>query len=66
MGRVVNDFHHNRLCDLLKDHGGSVVIGNPNAHEDKNLTPTVILTPSRDSQVMKDEIFGPIMPVYTY
>lgn len=20
MGKVVNDFHHNRLCDLLKDH----------------------------------------------
>jgi hypothetical protein len=31
MGRVVNDFHRNRLCELLRDHKGNVVIGNPNA-----------------------------------
>lgn len=66
MGRVVNDFHKNRLCELLRDHQGNVVIGNPNAYEDKNLTPTVILNPSRDSALMKDEIFGPILPLYSY
>lgn len=66
MGRVVNDFHTNRLCELLRDHKGHVVIGNPNAHEDHNLTPTVILNPARDSDVMRDEIFGPILPVYPY
>lgn len=66
MGRVINDFHQNRLCQLMKDHGGSVVIGNPNAHEDLNLLPTVILSPSKDSPLMKDEIFGPILPVYTF
>lgn len=66
MGRVVNDFHLNRLCDLLKDHGGNVAIGNPRAYEDKNLTPTVIINPDVNSAVMKDEIFGPILPVYTF
>ena len=66
MGRVVNDFHKNRLCELLRDHRGNVVIGNANAHEDENLTPTVILNPAKDSAVMRDEIFGPILPVYTY
>ena len=66
MGRVVNDFHKNRLCNLLKDHQGNVVIGNANAHEDGNLTPTVILNPARDSDLMKDEIFGPILPLYSF
>ncbi len=42
------------------------MVGNPNAHEDGKLVPTVILEPSKDSSVMKDEIFGPILPVYTY
>lgn len=66
MGCVVNDFHKNRLCDLLKDHKGNVIIGNANAHEDKNLTPTVVLNPARDSALMKDEIFGPILPLYSF
>ena len=66
MGRVINDFHKNRLCELLRDHKGKVVIGNPNACDDNNLTPTVILNPAVDSAVMKDEIFGPILPVYSF
>lgn len=42
------------------------MIGNASAHEDGKLVPTVILEPSKDSSVMRDEIFGPILPVYTY
>lgn len=46
LGKAINDFHHERICALLKDHQGTVLIGNANAHIDKNLTPTVILNPS--------------------
>lgn len=66
MGKVINEFHHDRLCSLLKDHRGNVVIGNASAHDDGNLTPTVILNPSKESTVMKEEIFGPILPVLSY
>lgn len=66
MGRPINDFHKQRLCNLLADHGGNVAIGNARAHEDLNLTPTVIVNPAKDSAVMRDEIFGPILPVYSY
>jgi len=66
LGNVINDFHKNRLCALLADHGGTVLIGNANAHEDKNLTPTVILNPLETSPMMKEEIFGPILPIITY
>jgi aldehyde dehydrogenase (NAD+) len=66
MGRVINDFHHNRVCELLRDHQGTVIAGNANAHNDKNLLPTVVLNPSKDSALMKDEIFGPILPIVTY
>ena len=31
-GKVVNDIHYKRLCELFKDHGGEVVLGNRNAH----------------------------------
>lgn len=50
----------------MADHEGTVVIGNANAHEDKNLTPSVILNPNKDSPIMQEEIFGPLLPVYTY
>jgi aldehyde dehydrogenase (NAD+) len=52
LGRIVNDFHMQRLCELMKDHEGNVIMGNPNAHTDSNLTPTVILDPSPDSPLM--------------
>jgi len=66
MAKPINDFHHKRCCNLLKDTGGTIVIGNANAPEDGNLRPTVIDNPSVDAPVMKEEIFGPILPVFTF
>ena len=52
LGRIVNDFHMQRLCSLIKDHQGNVIMGNPKAHTDGNLTPTLIMEPSPDSPLM--------------
>jgi len=41
-----------RLCKLFVDHGGEVVMGNPNAHIDQRLRLTVIKEPSHDSPLM--------------
>ena len=66
LGRPINDFHKDRCCELLADHGGTLIEGNANANLDKKLLPTVILNPSLDSDLMKEEIFGPILPIFTY
>jgi aldehyde dehydrogenase (NAD+) len=67
MGKVVNNFHQNRLCDLFTDiEPSQIVCGNPNVLQDRKLTPTVVLNPAKDSLLMKDEIFGPILPLITY
>ena len=58
--------HHERLCSLFKNHGGKVIMGNENAHNDKYLRFSVILNPDKGSKLMKDEIFGPIFPLLTY
>lgn len=50
-----------RLLQLLKGHHGHVVYGNTD-----KLTPSVIMNPSLDSNLMKEEIFGPILPVLTF
>ena len=54
------------MCGLLKNHGGEVVFGNEKAPDDKNLKPTLILNPKKDSKVMTEEIFGPLYPCFTY
>ena len=65
-GKIVTAFHYKRLCGMLADHGGTVLHGNPNAHEDMSLSPTVVLNPKKDSTMMTEEIFGPIIPIITY
>ena len=65
-GKIITAFHYKRLCGMLGDHGGTVLHGNPNAHLDMNLEPTVVLNPRKDSTMMTEEIFGPIIPIITY
>lgn len=65
-GKIVSKRHYERLCSLLANHGGNVVHGNPDAHKDKWLRPTVVLNPDDNSKLMQEEIFGPILPVKTY
>jgi|LauGreDrversion4_2_1035121.scaffolds.fasta_scaffold1003744_1 acyl-CoA reductase-like NAD-dependent aldehyde dehydrogenase len=48
----------------MKGHGGKVVYG-----EDAPIwggNPTVVVNPSMESALMREEIFGPILPVITY
>ena len=62
--RIVNDKNFNRLAKML-DNENCVIGGETNA-ETQYIAPTVIDEPSLDSEVMKDEIFGPILPVISY
>ncbi|MDJ0786612.1 MAG: aldehyde dehydrogenase family protein [Myxococcota bacterium] len=59
--RVVNSRHHARLAALLKD--GTPAFGGESDPEDCYIAPTVLRDVSPDSDLMKDEIFGPILPV---
>ena len=65
-GKMVNEFHLKRVCSLLENHGGEIILGNKNAHIDLDLKPIVILNPSKDSKLMKEEIFGPVLPIISY
>lgn len=51
---------------MLEDHGGEVLVGNPNAHKDKLLKPTIIINPDPNSKCMTEEIFGLVLPVFVY
>lgn len=63
-GRIIGEKHLNYLSSLLIDqkivHGGKTDIKN------KYFEPTIVEIDNFDSKLMEDEIFGPILPIYTY
>jgi aldehyde dehydrogenase (NAD+) len=60
-GRIISTRHYDRLAALLAD--GRAVIGGQHDRDDKFIAPTVLADVSPDAPVMKDEIFGPILPI---
>jgi aldehyde dehydrogenase (NAD+) len=61
--RIINERHFDRINNLLK--GANVIFGGQTKREDKYISPTLIET-SEDSAIMKEEIFGPVLPVMIY
>lgn len=62
--RIVNTKNFERLAAMLKDE--NCVLGGQTNKEDCYIAPTLIDEPSLDSEVMKSEIFGPILPIISY
>jgi len=71
---MVNQRHYDRMMGYLedaRDKGGEVIEINP---ADENFTqqphhkipPHLVLNPTEDMEVMKNEIFGPILPIKSY
>ncbi len=59
--RIVNARHHQRVSSLIR-HGRAAFGGEADASE-CYVAPTVLRDVSLDSDVMKEEIFGPVLPV---
>ena len=62
-GRIINERHHRRLAQLVAS--GEVVTGGQLDEQDRFIAPTILRNVAPDSPVMRDEIFGPILPVLT-
>ena len=63
--RIVSDRHQARLQTLLDTTKGKIVIGGKSAAKEKFMAPTVVTEVKLDDPLMKDEIFGPILPIVT-
>jgi len=59
--RIVTLNHFNRISKLLES--GKVVIGGQTDAKDLYIAPTVLVDVDRNSPVMQQEIFGPILPI---
>lgn len=64
--RIINEWHTDRLANLLKTHGGNVLVGGGECNiKEKYVPPTIIHFESIEkmskSSLAKEEIFGPIL-----
>lgn len=63
-GQIINQKHFMRLCKLLDEE--KVVWGGLTNPKTLQISPTVMDNVTYEDAVMKEEIFGPIMPILTF
>ncbi|WP_420321415.1 aldehyde dehydrogenase [Flagellimonas sp.] len=64
LARIVNERHYDRLKSLLK--GQHILYGGETVDEDNFIGLTLIDEPDLDSPLMQGEVFGPILPIFSY
>ncbi|XP_057549984.1 aldehyde dehydrogenase family 3 member H1-like isoform X1 [Amaranthus tricolor] len=67
MSRIVNLYHFERLMKLLQEDGVSdkIVLGGQTDATQLRIAPTILLDAPEESSLMKEEIFGPLLPIVT-
>lgn len=63
-GRIINQEHLSRLGELLKE--GSIIVGGDIDKNEKYISPTIMENITWNNSIMKEEIFGPILPILEY
>ena len=67
--QIINKEHFKRLKSMLETahtEGGEVIMGGEFSEEHRKIEPTVIVNPPKNGAMMKKEIFGPLLPVFTF
>lgn len=70
---IVNARHYERIMQYIeeaREQGARIVEINPTGEplppEERKIAPTVLIDPPEDLAVMREEIFGPVLPVKSY
>jgi len=63
-GRIINEKQFNRIVQYLSD--GTIVYGGKYDATTLFIEPTILDGVSVDSTIMRDEIFGPILPILSF
>ena len=66
---IISERHHRRLSEYLDEAAArgveSITIGHA-SEAGRSIAPTLLIDPPDDLKVMREEIFGPILPLKTY
>ncbi len=63
-GKIINEKQFDRICNYL--HEGTIEFGGRTIRENLFIEPTLLTNVPIDSNVMADEIFGPVFPIISY
>jgi aldehyde dehydrogenase (NAD+) len=63
-GKIINEKRFDKLISYLQD--GNIVYGGMHDRDKLWIGPTLIENVNMDSPLMKEEIFGPILPILTF
>ena len=63
-GKIINEKQFDRLLTYFKD--GEIVCGGKTDREKLFIEPTVMININLDGAIMKEEIFGPILPIISF
>jgi acyl-CoA reductase-like NAD-dependent aldehyde dehydrogenase len=63
-GRIVNEKHWDRVDKHITEEGVEVLFGGQKDKSDKFIAPTIVKAKD-DNMCMKEEIFGPVLPIRT-
>lgn len=66
LARIVNKAQHSRLVELINNNKDDVVYGGEYSDEDLFIAPTVMKVSNHKEEPLKEEIFGPIIPIVTF
>jgi beta-apo-4'-carotenal oxygenase len=62
-GRIVNQRHFQRIKKMLESTNGKIIFGGATDASDNFIEMTGILVDSENDSLIKDESFGPLMPI---
>ncbi|EDW01169.1 GH20599 [Drosophila grimshawi] len=63
LSRIINQNNFQRLLGLMKS--GRVAVGGKYDASERYIEPTILVDVKQDDAIMEEEIFGPILPIYT-
>ncbi len=63
-GRIINEKQFDRLLNYMQQ--GKILYGGRNIKEQLFIEPTILEDVPLDASLMRDEIFGPIVPVFSF
>lgn len=63
-GKIINEKHFNRIKNLI--NFDKIIVGGKTNPDSLKIEPTVLDNVTWDDEVMKEEIFGPILPILTF
>ena len=65
LGSIINDKQFNRLNNLLTQakKNNQIIYGGDSNEKEKRISPTLIKIDNRNDPLMKEELFGPLLPI---